>query len=328
MAGSERASNAGRRVPGRGAKSAWATTHVDERDEKANGHDNRRPLDAALLRDFGMISRFGSDRQAEVVEQLQHSHGNAYVARALAELSQGATGLQRAPGDAKAGFVPTTTAKPRIPNLKVGETQEVDLDITNASSAPKGTKFHWDFWLTDQSPVGDAVGFHSLTGQDSPHAKVPVIGHAPGNAHGNSEVKQSGGPTEVPATGGPQLSIYVKTPRVAKRTVYILPGGKSRPETPEGEPRLHIGDVLYLKWEFDFVDPSVEGKQSFPGGKGFDHFRHKEAGKWTGTTYEQKFEAWDIGPSEIEMSFLFDKMDMKHAVTDTITSYILRDSEN
>lgn len=328
MAGSERASSAGRRVPSRGAKSAWATTHVDERDEKANGHDRRPPLDAALLRDFGMISRFGSERQAEMVGQLQHSHGNAFVARAIAELSQGAAGLQRAPDDAKTGFVPITSAKPRIPNLMVGETQDVSLDVTNASAAPKGTKFHWDFWLTDQSPVADAVGFHSMTGQDSPHAKVPIIGHAPGSAHGNSEVKRPGSSPEVPATGGTQLSIYVKTPRVTNRTVYIIPGGKSRPETPEGEPRLHVGDVLYVKWEFGSVDPSVANKMSLAGGKGIGNFRQKESGKWSGTTYEQRFEAWNIGEAELEMSFMFDKMDKDHALKDTITSYVLRDSEN
>jgi len=328
MAVSERATLAGRRGPIRGSTMSWATSHVDEKDERRAEGGGRSGLDAALLSNFGMISRFGPEQQARTVQRLQRDHGNAVVARAIAQLREDADGIQRAPDAPPAGFVPATSAKPHIVALKVGETSDVDLAVTNAGSAPKGSKFQWQFWLTDQSPTGNEVSYKSLTGQDSPHAKASVTGQAPGNAHGNSEVKQTGGSADLPATPAPQVSIFVRQPRVAKRTIYIIPGGKSRPETPEGDPRLHIGDVLYVKWEFDFVDPSVAPKEGLPGGKGLGNFRHKEAGKWSGTTFEQKFEAWDIGPAEIEMSFLFGKMDNKNAVKDTVTSYILRDSEN
>ena len=321
MARSERASEGGKRRASRGLSSRWSANHAGEKDERKIPHGNRAARDAALLGDFQLISRLGHEQQVQAIQELQHTQGNAVVARAIAELQEGT--VARSPDT----FVPELHVSTDEPQLNVGEERSVNLDVTNADAAPPGSYFRWLADIKQSAPAG-VLSLGDIAPHVSPHAALPIKGRAPGQALIITQVNETRPPNGlVAAPSGPTLMPTVRRPSVDHRRV-IVKGQDGKERVATGPVNLQVGDSLEVTCEFRNVEPGLQPSTDLEGTGLFDVLEPQPT-RWLGPTmYMKKFNTLKAGNADVQFLFWFGDMTRDQAIKTSVQAQVTQGADS
>jgi len=340
MARSERTALAGKRRLPRDLNSPWAANQAGEKDERKLLHGSRAALDAAVLKDFAMISRFGQEQQFQAIQDLQHSHGNAVVARAIAgtregtvarspwsELKQQFEAKQDSPEKPKETFVPELHVSTDEPQLNVGEERNVNLDVTNADAAPPGSYFRWLAEIKQSAPSG-VVSLGDTVPHVSPHAVLPIKGRVPGQALIITQVNETRPPNGlVAAPSGPTLMPLVRRPGVENKRV-IIKGQDGKERLATGVVNLQVGDSLEVTCEFRNVEPGIKPSTDLEGAGLFDVLEPQPT-QWVGPTmYMKKFKTLRAGNADVRFLFWFGDMTRDQAIKTSVQAQVTEGADS